>query len=589
MITEEYNEDQSYDANAESYQLDADYKYDKNTYKFENYFVEPGKYVEGFNVKDLLEADLKTPINPLDPVVYHDPAAAQPFVVKFKNTIGSIDGFTNMTPDEDNQLIEGIVVPVVRLNTAVLSKENIVGLTIVTTGFLPELTLIVKDSAGLNNFKVQPGLNNIVQVVICPAIDGKYKKITLSFYITDVDVDIEGTQITYTGVLKYMPLLQHLSDPSSVLYTGCESGVAKSEKCITNPTSLPNMWELFHEIAKRTGLGFAAMKGLKEYKDNIVRNIETHNYKELLEYNLSIGGVDETMIYDGWVDIYGYLVLVDIYKALHDDVSAENLAMYAETGLHTHALSSKDNKYEKFKPVRRVLTNSNAVSAYSNVEIEEFYNTSQIGKVIEHGTLNTIFFFCPFGNNGINNLNAEQIRIKEESRDGQFVEDYEVQHYCGWSFVGCEQMNTARQMEIRNAYLTKLRNTSVCLTVRLTRPNYALQRGTLVTIVRMNYDYRYKMKLLNSESNIYADPEERGYLPDIPSINDGVTNNDLLENDGLGVTSPEDSGIYYIDGIRYDYIAGNETIQQYLYLIRKGPILSMDNRSTMAKFKYPLS
>jgi len=97
------------------------------------------------------------------------------------------------------------------------------------------------------------------------------------------------------------------------------------------------------------------------------------------------------------------------------------------------------------------------------------------------------------------------------------------------------------------------------------------------------------MKLLNAESNIYADLEERGYIPDSPSVNNGVSDNDLLEHDGVGVTSPEDSGIYYIDGIRYDYIAGNETIQQYLYLIRKGPILSMDNRSTMAKFKYPLS
>ena len=173
---------------------------------------------------------------------------------------------------------------------------------------------------------------------------------------------------------------------------------------------------------------------------------------------------------------------------------------------------------------------------------------------------------------------------------GEYVEDYEVQRYCGWSFVGCEDFNISRQMEIRNAYLTKLRNSSGRLTVRLANPNFALQRGTLVTIVRMRYDYEYKVRMLNSESNLYPGAQERGFKPD-PSSGEvnGIRDEDILHNDGVGVIGAEDSGIYYIDGMRFDYINGNEKIQQYLYLIKRDPLTSLSNLSTWDKIKDPQS
>ena len=190
----------------------------------------------------------------------------------------------------------------------------------------------------------------------------------------------------------------------------------------------------------------------------------------------------------------------------------------------------------------------------------------------------------------MNNILPEQVRIKEDSADGEYVEDYEVQRYCGWSFVGCEDFNISRQMEIRNAYLTKLRNSSGRLTVRLANPNFALQRGTLVTIVRMRYDYEYKVRMLNSESNLYPGAQEKGFKPD-PSSGEvnGIRDEDILHNDGVGVIGAEDSGIYYIDGMRFDYINGNEKIQQYLYLIKRDPLTSLSNLSTWDKIKDPQS
>lgn len=537
-----------------------------------------------FSIEDIIELKLQEPINPLDPYVYHDPPTPQPFIIKLKSTIGSEGQEIFNSDDINNSRIEGIQIPVVRLNTNVIDNSNIVALTITYTKFLPEITLIIKDPSGKFGLSIRPGLNNIIQVVIMPSIEGKYKKISLPFYITDVEMDIYGERVTYTGVLKHMPLIQQRLISESINYQKCDASVDPEEKCAQEDTDRPNMWELFHKIAERTELGFASMKGLKDYQDHAVRNVCSQSYKELLEYNLSVGGLDETMIYDGWVDLYGYLVLVDVYKALHDNVEANNLAMYAQTGLHTH---NKEYPEEEYSAIRRVLTNSNMTKAKSNLEIEEFYNSSNIKEVLDHGTLNTIYYFCPFGNNGLNTIVPQQIRIKEESKDGEYTEDYEVQKYCGWSFVGCEDSNISKQMEIRNAYLTKLRNSNSTLTIRLANPNFALQRGTLVMIIRMRYDLKYKMQLMHQETNLRPGGG-LSYEPDKSNIGvDNIWNEDILHNDSIGVISAEDSGMYYIDGMRFDYINGNDKIQQYLYLIRRDSLTSLNNLSTSNRLKFP--
>lgn len=542
------------------------------------YYKVENKYVESFTLREIIENKLEEPINYYDPIVYHDPTdPIAPFVVKLNNTEG-VEG-ASPESDQKNERVEAIMIPIVRLNTIVLNQEEIEALSITFTKFIPELTLIVT-AANLDMFPSRPGLNNMIHVVIMPSTDGKYKKISLPFYITNVEMNTFGNSIKYTAILKHMPLIQHLLTSEAVNYPDCPK-----KECNHPDSSTPNMWELFHEIARRTGLGFAAQVELQDYTDRTARTISSHNYKEFLEYNIEIGGSDENHIYDGWVDPYGYLTLVDVYKLFHCDVTAANLAMFAETGIHTTSLRTMNTKYHA---VRRILTNSNMTKAKSNIEIVEFYNGSNMGKIHEHGTLNTMYYFCPFGNNGINNINAEQIRIKENSADGEFVSDYEIAKYTGWTFVGCEDINISRQMEIRNAYMTELRNSSRALTVKLAVPNFALQRGTLVTIVRFSFDLDFKNKMFAQESNLYPDAIKKGIKPDESNITvNGYNNDDIIMNDGIGMIVPQDSGIYYIDGMRFDYMRGNNQIDQYLYLIRRGPLTGLDNLSTLNRMKYP--
>ena len=45
------------------------------------------------------------------------------------------------------------------------------------------------------------------------------------------------------------------------------------------------------------------------------------------------------------------------------------------------------------------------------------------------------------------------------------------------------------------------------------------------------------------------------------------------------------SGIYYIDGVEFEYNKSREDIIQTLYLVKKGDINNWDNRTSEPKFK----
>lgn len=529
-----------------------------------------------YSSKDIYDNDLTEPFNPLDPIVYHDGLGFAKPVTKL--IMSNEDAKGNDAPGQERNInnihIDGTIIPIVKLNHLVLEKDNIESLSILYTDVVPTLHIVVKDNNNKFNFPDRPGLNNDVRVIIMPEADGKYKKISLTFYITEAVINEDKTKATYKCILKHMPFIQQAVTSDVIKFPGCTSlfcNVPKNNK--------PNMWELFHEVAEKCGLGFAAMKSTKEYVDRMPRIINHQSYKELIEYNISVGGTNDTQIYDGWVDLYGYLTLVDLYKAMNDPIEPSNLVIYNETGLSAH---KNGMMMTDFQVSRRVITNHNMTGALSNTDIAEYWENSTMSNIYEHGTLNSTFYFNPLGNNGVNGVEMNQIRIKENSKDGRYVEDYEINKYDGWSFVGCEERNIAYQKNVRDAYLSKIRGRM--LTVLLKQPNYGLQRGTLVTVVIEKFDYKSKQMIASQTSVLYDELESERVLPDdiAPPYN-GISQQDILHNDAIGLIDPTLSGIYYIDGMRFDYFDDNEEIQQYLYLIRRGSLTGYFNITSMPK------
>ena len=529
-----------------------------------------------YSSKDIYDSDLTEPFNPLDPIVYHDgPGFAKPVT---KLLMSNEDNKGNDLPGQDRNInniyIDGILIPIVKLNHLVLERDNIESLSILYTGIVPTLHIVVKDNNNKFNLPDRPGLNNDVRVIIIPSNDGKYKKIALTFYITEAVINEDKTKATYKCTLKHMPFIQQAITSGVITFPEC-----RATFCNVPENKRPNMWELFHEVAEKCGLGFAAMKDTKEYDDRMPRIINHQSYKELIEYNLSIGGSDNKKIYDGWVDLYGYLTLIDLYKAMNEPIEGSNLVIYNETGINPHKNGMMTSD---FQVSRRIITNHNMTGALSNTDIAEYWDNSTMSNIYEHGTLNSVFYFNPLGNNGVNGLELNQIRIKEDSKDGKYVEDYEINKYDGWSFVGCEERNIAYQKNVRDAFLSKIRGRM--LTVLMRQPNYGLQRGTLVSVLIEKYDYKSKMMIVSQSSVLYDELDSEQVLPDpvTPPYN-GISQQDILHNDAIGLIDPTLSGIYYIDGMRFDYFDDNQEIQQYLYLLRRGPLTGYYNITSMPK------
>lgn len=545
-------------------------------------YIVDGTWIPEYDPQEMLDAMVEEPVNPLDPIVYHDPIVSGSVIVKMQNAVKSAVSqlnVPNMPRDWSMNRVNGINTPVVYLNGIVLESNNIEALSLIYTDFLPTLKIIVRDTTKKYNLPDRPGLNNYVTVYIGPNIEGKYKGMKWNFYILDVDIDINRTRAIYTCEYKNIPLIEEQINPVVIKYKGCPA-----KNCLHDDQTMPTMFELCHEIAKEVGLGFAAMSDCKNSNNRTKRMLTHMSYKDFIEYNLSISGENETEVYDAWVDLRGYLTLVNLYTALNDEVDPANLAMYAETGLHA---SHDSLPNQKFRLCRRLLTNSKHTKSASNVIIKEYWQINDLNNIYNHGTLSTMYYMCPIGNNGLNGVSPEQVRIVEDSKDGKETSQYEINKYTGWSFVSCEEYNITRQNNIRTAYLYKKR--ANMLTIVLTQPNYAIDRGMLVSVAIMKYDYKSKVRIAKSTSVLVDNSLDETIEPDdvIDLDNTNINMNDVLYNDGIGLIDPSISGLYYVDGMRFDYFNNNENIQQYLYLIRREPLTNYINHTTIPKLRDP--
>jgi hypothetical protein len=108
--------------------------------------------------------------------------------------------------------------------------------------------------------------------------------------------------------------------------------------------------------------------------------------------------------------------------------------------------------------------------------------------------------------------------------------------------------------------------------------NINLERGSLINIQIFEYDNATKAQMLNLSDNLSA----KGNTSTKPS--DEIDNKqDVINNPMFGVPNLSISGIYFIDGIEYEYRRGNEKITQILYLIKQTPVNNYLNMSSLPK------
>ena len=464
---------------------------------------------------------IKEPYNPLDPEVKLDPEFNKKVILKQYDDPDKKKSKANTSALQD----DAINIPVIRLNNITLMDEQIDQLIIYYDDFLPSIHLSIKDTQNVIKICDAPGYDNEIDVVITCQINGYYKKISLLFYITEFKVYDE--YISYDGIFKLQTMNTHVMKQIG------------SDKL--------NTYDMLQEIAKENKLGFAATKKCEDVQDKNYRLIRSKTYVDYIKEQIALSGLDEESIFDAWIDIFGYIVMVNVHYVMTEQVEPQNLTIY--TMINGENDLNDDKMLASATRVQRTLTNNRINVASTNLHFEKYEKIINNNNVYDEGALNTNYYLLSPCEE--NTIETEQIQLIENSTDGENnSKDYE---FSKSQFIGIEFGETPilMQTKVHKRFFDKLR--SKRLQIELTKHNLGLERGTLINVLFKEYNTDVIKTFYPGED---------------------------VEESADGVINPLLTAIYYIDGMKFEYVTENHKIQQTLYLIRRSPDYNPINKST---------
>ena len=535
--------------------------------------------------------DLQAPFNMTDPWVYHDPNINKSTVARLmeqQNAVLMNEKGCGTFEDRNTENVDAIEFPVIKVNNTELDEYMIEYMCITYREFYPRLYLRVIDLENRISFSDVPGPNNVITVVMIPSNQGVYKSISIDFYVESAQFNKEESKIEYSAVYKFLPFEQKFT--GQVKYAGCSTTKGKSAEsnekdsgsvsCNTQKQIKPNFWELCHEICLKTGLGFATTDQVKEIEDRLPRAIYNLNFREYILSQLYLSGLDEDSVFDCWIDLYRYLVIVNVSWVFQYDITFRHLTIKANMGLNG---TDEGTPKTRTKLVHRTLTNFPNMVEPSDLEFDtddfrEIVNTDQSHKGFSQ-QCNTLYVR---GAGGLNSIQQQDVEILDNSIDGQVRDEYNtfVENECQ-NRIDAEY-NTNIQTDIRKDFY--LRHRSRMYTLKLKRPCYGLCRGTLVNIAYYTTDSVEKQMILQQSGNFTG---SNTATPEHPETGDGLmSNRDLIQNQGIALPVISKCGLYYIDGMTFEYdkYDNRDTkIVQTLYLIKRGNLTNMQNKHTSPK------
>lgn len=510
--------------------------------------------------------------NLLDPKVVFDPTKEKTTIITTwqSNDVDDPENAgssVNIKQEADMTRVNGVLFPLIMIDTQLVQQQYIKSFNLYYTGFNPELTITIENYPEL--VANTPGMVNKITVIMVPPVDGTYKKISVDFYIT--------SRNNIGNSVKYI---------CSYFYPALEKKYTKIIK--TESNNKLNTYDLLYTIAAECKLGFAATDMCKDIPDTKVRLARNQNYKETISEHIKFGGIDENSIFDSWIDVYGFLVLVNIGWIFNSTVMSNELSMKALIGTNVLDGNTKEETISySTENVMRTFTNWKMTGQQTHNKIANYKWVIDNMQIKTNGTDNKYFYLDHLVNGtGTNGINTKEIKIEDKSTDGQLFKDaytFQINKYLGAEMGSTVDGNTPVLIQeyIRNAFFAQ--NKSKILKIELEELNYSIERGMLINIMVYEFDRSKKQQLLLNTSNLAKDGNTDVIL-DI-EVMDSEQTKIMLEDDSLGVPNLDVSGIYYVNGIEYTYNGGAK-INQILYLIKhSGTRNSYLNHASMPKIK----
>ena len=264
------------------------------------------------------------------------------------------DAYTPNQSERQQTMVYGIHAPLIMINKIVVNFLDVTSFELLCENQLPEVHMVVQDRYKLTTLIDSPSIDNELRIQILPKFENIYKKINLTFYITQMKNN--NGEIHITGEYK------------SSKFT---SSNIKSFGEVS-------IYKLFESVAQETQLGFATNVEDDGFKRYIY--CDNKSYKDLLR-NEIMRSCNEMVIYEYWIDWWNNLILADIYERYNATDKDEDMLIWV-------AGQNKDvGEGDEVEPIQSVATFNNHPS-FRNMElyVSDYKNRTSPGPQMFQGT-----------------------------------------------------------------------------------------------------------------------------------------------------------------------------------------------------------
>lgn len=224
--------------------------------------------------------------------VKYDPTLKQSEIIaRLDNTSPEESGeeYNGNQTELQQTSIYGIQCPIIAVNNIMIAYEDILSFELDDTDHVPKVSLHVIDRKSLIQYLDTPDNDNELRIQILPPFEDAYKKINLTFFISNYSMGEGGNDLFITGDYK-LPKFT--------------SSQFKSLGKI-------GLYDLFDRVASDTQLGFAT--NVEAGEDERFIYCPYNSYKNTIEKEIMRSG-DKTNVYEWWIDVWNYLNLANIYE-----------------------------------------------------------------------------------------------------------------------------------------------------------------------------------------------------------------------------------------------------------------------------------
>lgn len=423
-----------------------------------------------------------------------------PLISSSKKESGEDYTDMNLT-DKAQTSVFGIQTPLIMINNTVIDFDAVHYFSLKSVGKLPELILTVEDRYEIITNIDKAENDNEVRIQVIPRFDNAYKKIDLTFFISNIHVT--GSLIRLTCSYKLPSLVSSQYKAFGEIDT----------------------YSLFKQIAIDTELGFAT--NIAKLADDRYTYCDNKSFIDLMNDEIQYSNATEHII-DWWLDLWDNINLVDIKERYNAVDTDDDLQVWISGQVNE---VTADVEVEPIKTTA-VITN---LPMYNNSEL---YVTSY--SIHNNPGINVL--------KGTDKVYGVYHDIDMEHYD-YFIQDGDIKKdiFTKYEYLGENygEYNYVIAKQLREAFIQKINTETI--SVSLQSPLLGLMRGHKLNFIRyVNND------MLENKMNAL---EEHGLLNRNIDSNIPLSEYEVKQDSGSGSYRVDRtvSGQYLINGVNIIY------------------------------------